>query len=74
VRFPTAVLLAARLAHPLRLYLPLLVVGALAGLLYTLSRRAADPRRRILYQLAWILVLLAGGPLWLFTAAAMGWI
>ena len=71
---PAALLATARLAHPLRLYLPLLMVGALAGLLYTLSRRAADPRRRILYQLAWILTLLAGGPLWLFTAAALGWI
>jgi hypothetical protein len=71
---PAVFLAAARLAHPLRLYLPLLALGALAGFLYTLSRRAADPRRRVLYQLAWILVLLAGGPLWLFTAAAMGWI
>jgi len=71
---PAALLAVAHLSQQLRLYLPLLVVGALAGLLYTLSRRAADPRRRILYQLAWILVLLAGGPLWLFTAAALGWI
>jgi hypothetical protein len=39
-----------------------------------LARRARDPRRRRLYDIVWILILLAGAPVWLFLAAALRWI
>ncbi len=62
------------LAYALRLYLPLLLIGAAAGCVHMLGRRSADPRRRRLYDIFWILILLAGAPVWLFVAAALGWI
>jgi hypothetical protein len=62
------------LAYALRLYLPLFLIGAGAGLLHLLGRRSAEPRRRRLFDILWILLLLAGAPLWLFVAAALGWI
>jgi hypothetical protein len=50
---------------------PLLLLGVAAGVLHALARRAGDPRRRRAYDIAWILTLLAGGPVWLFVAAAL---
>ena len=61
------------LADALRIYLPLLLLGAAAGLVQALGRRAATARRRRLYQISWILMILAGAPLWLLVAAALGW-
>ena len=58
----------------MRLYLPLLLLGATAGFVQVLGRRSADPRRRRLYDIIWILILLVGAPVWLFVAAALGWI
>ena len=64
----------AHLAYALRLYLPLFLIGAAAGFVHLLGRRSRVPRRRRLLDIAWILILLAGAPLWLFVAAALGWI
>lgn len=52
---------------------PLLLVGFAAGALRALSLRPGTPplRRRALTA-AWVLLLLAGGPLWLFLAATLG--
>jgi len=69
-----ASLTRGHVADALRLYLPLLLIGAAAGLIHLLARRARDPRRRRLYDIAWILLLLAGAPVWLFVAAALRWI
>lgn len=57
----------------LRIYLPLLLLGAASGWVYTLSLRAPRGQRRRALQITWILMLLAGAPLWLFVAAALGW-
>jgi hypothetical protein len=62
------------LAFALRLYLPLLLLGVGAGLMQLLGRRSPDPRRRRFMDIGWILLLLAGAPLWLFVAAALGWL
>ena len=62
------------LAYALRLYLPLLLIGATAGLVHLLGRRSVDRRRRRLCDIVWILILLAGAPVWLFIAAALGWV
>ena len=62
------------LAFALRLYLPLFLIGVAAGLVHLLGRRSRDPKRRRLLDIVWILILLAGAPLWLFLAAALGWI
>ena len=52
--------------------LPLLLLGAASGALRVLSRNPAlAPRRRRALQAAWVLVLLAGVPLWLVLAAAL---
>ncbi len=59
--------------HVVRLWGPLLVLGGVAGLLHALARASPDPRTRRLYDALWIAVLLAGAPLWLFVAAALGW-
>jgi hypothetical protein len=49
------------------------VLGAVAGTLYLLSRRTGLPARtRRLLGALWVLVLLAGGPLWLLVWAALG--
>jgi hypothetical protein len=53
------------------LYGPLVLLGIAAGVLHAAGRRARDPRRRRLYDIAWILTLLAGAPLWFFVAAAL---
>ncbi len=65
---------AAWLHQALGLWLPLLALGGLAGLLHALGRASADPRRRRLLDAAWIAVLLAGAPVYMFVAAALGWI
>jgi len=62
------------LAYTLRLYLPLFLIGTAAGVVHLVGRRSRDPLRRRLFDIVWILILLAGAPLWLFLAAAMGWI
>jgi hypothetical protein len=51
---------------------PLLVLGAAAGALRALAANPASPpgRRRAL-QAGWVLLLLAGVPLWLFLSAAL---
>ena len=52
--------------------LPLLLLGAAAGALRVLARNPALPlRRRRALQAAWVLILLAGVPLWLVAAAAL---
>ncbi len=56
----------------LLLGLPLLLLGAASGALRVLSRNPTlPPRRRRALQAAWVLVLLAGVPLWLVLAAAL---
>lgn len=52
--------------------LPLLLVGFAAGGLRAWSLRERGGRRRAL-QFAWVALLLAGAPLWLFLAATLGW-
>jgi hypothetical protein len=52
---------------------PLLLIGAASGALRVLSRHPAiPPRRRRALQASWVLLLLAGVPLWLVLAAALG--
>jgi hypothetical protein len=56
----------------LLLGVPLLLLGAAAGALRVLARAPGlPPRRRRALQAAWVLVLLAGVPLWLVLAAAL---
>ncbi len=62
-----------RVAQLLRIYLPLLLLGALAGFVYTLSLRTPPSRRRRVLQITWILMILVGAPVWLFVAATLGW-
>lgn len=51
---------------------PLFLLGAAAGALRVLARRPAlPPRRRRALQAGWVLLLLAGVPLWLVLAAAL---
>ncbi len=57
----------------LRIYLPLLLLGGLAGFVYTLSLRTPPSARRRALQITWILMLLVGAPLWLFVATTLGW-
>jgi hypothetical protein len=59
----------APFVHQLLLLAPLVLLGVAAGVLHAAGRRATDPRRRRAYDIAWILTLLAGAPLWLFLAA-----
>jgi len=65
---------AGVLHQALHLYLPLLALGGLAGLLHALGRRQPDPGRRRLLDAAWIALLLAGAPLYLLAATALGWL
>jgi hypothetical protein len=59
--------------HALLLYGPLLVLGFAAGALRALARReGVKGRRRRALQAAWVLLLLAGVPLWIVAAAALG--
>ncbi len=51
---------------------PLVALGFGAGVLRALALRpGAAPRRRRGLQAAWVLLLLAGAPLWLVLAAAL---
>lgn len=51
---------------------PLLVLGFVAGAVRALSLRPDLPaRRRRALQATWVLLLLAGAPLWLMLAAAL---
>jgi hypothetical protein len=54
------------------LLLPLLLIGFAAGAVRALSLRAdLAPGRRRTLQALWVVLLLAGAPLWLFLAAAL---
>jgi hypothetical protein len=56
----------------LLLGLPLLLLGVASGALRALARQPAlSPRRRRVYQAGWVLLLLAGVPLWLVLAAVL---
>jgi hypothetical protein len=59
-------------ASALLLGIPLLLLGAASGALRVLARQPAlAPRRRRAYQAGWVLILLAGVPLWLVLAAIL---
>ena len=59
--------------HPFLLFAGFLAVGTASAALYALSTRPeVDPRSRRTLSILWVLVLLAGGPLWLVTAAGLG--
>ena len=61
------------LLHPLLLFGPLLLLGFLAGAVRALASRASAPQRQRRFLGAlWVVVLLAGVPLWLFLAATLG--
>jgi hypothetical protein len=69
---PAASLLPADLPGLLLLGLPLLLVGVASGALRALARRPdLAPERRRALQASWVLLLLAGVPLWLVLAAAL---
>jgi hypothetical protein len=54
------------------LYGPLLLIGLGSGALRALSLRPGlEPGRRRALTAGWILLLLVGTPLWLFTAATL---
>ncbi len=57
----------------LRVYLPLLLLGAAAGAIYSATVRAPPSKRRRVLQITWILMILVGAPLWLFVATTLGW-
>lgn len=60
------------LRSALLLGVPLLLLGAASGALRVLARDPAlPPRRRRALQAAWVLLLLAGVPLWLIVAAVL---
>lgn len=51
---------------------PLLLLGFAAGAIRGIALRpGTPPRRRRALQALWVLLLLAGAPLWLFFAAAL---
>jgi hypothetical protein len=53
--------------------LPLLLLGVVSGALRALARRRdLPPRRRRALEASWVLLLLAGVPLWLVLAAVLG--
>jgi hypothetical protein len=55
------------------LLLPLLLLGAAAGALRVRAAFPAHPpRRRRLFQIAWVVLLLVGAPAWLVAAALLG--
>ena len=60
------------LSQALWLLVPLFLVAFAAGALRAAAARQAEPRRRRLFQLLWVLLLLVGTPLWLFAAATLG--
>lgn len=59
------------LAGALLFYAPLLAIGVAAGALRALALRAPDGRRRRVLTATWVLLLLAGVPLWLVLAAVL---
>ncbi len=62
------------LVYALRIYLPLLLLGAAAGLIQARGRRATTLQRRRAFQITWILLILVGAPVWLVVAATLGWL
>ncbi|HEY6099222.1 MAG TPA: hypothetical protein VIW03_07315 [Anaeromyxobacter sp.] len=64
---------ALRVEKLAALLAPLLAIGFAAGALRVLALRGETPpaRRRAL-QALWVVLLLAGAPLWLVAAAALG--
>ena len=59
--------------HPLVLLLGFLAVGSASASLFALAGRPGlEPRRRRLYAILWIALLLVGGPLWLVLSATLG--
>jgi hypothetical protein len=51
---------------------PLVALGAASGALRVLAQQSGlTPRRRRAYQAAWVLLLLAGVPLWLVLSAVL---
>jgi hypothetical protein len=60
------------LANLAALFAPLLAIGFAAGAIRALALRPGLPRvRRRALQALWVLLLLAGAPLWLVAAAAL---
>jgi hypothetical protein len=62
----------ATLSQALWLLGPLALLAFAAGALRALGLRQEDPRRRRLLQFAWVALLFAGAPLWLFAGATLG--
>ena len=60
------------LSQLLWLVLPLAALAFAAGALRALGLRQPDRRRARLYQVLWIVLLLAGAPAWILLAAALG--
>ncbi|HYG66439.1 MAG TPA: hypothetical protein VD838_02220, partial [Anaeromyxobacteraceae bacterium] len=59
--------------HLVLFLVPLFVIGFGAGAIRAVSLRPGlPPERKRLLTAAWVAVLLAGGPLWLFLAATLG--
>ncbi len=52
---------------------PLLVLGFVAGIVRAVAQRPGlSPQRRRMLEVAWVLVLLVGAPIWLVFAVALG--
>ncbi len=52
---------------------PLLVLGFVAGVIRALAQRPGlAPRRRRILEVAWVLLLLVGAPIWLVFAVVLG--
>ncbi len=65
-------MLASTFTRIVLVYVPLLLLGFAAGALRTLAQRPGLAlRRRRMLQALWVLVLLAGVPLWLVFAAVL---
>ena len=61
--------------RPFLLLAGFLAVGTASAAVYARATRpGTEPRRRRLLGILWILILLAGGPLWLVVAAGLGWL
>jgi hypothetical protein len=58
-------------ARVVLIYAPLAVLGIAAGALYALARRTPDLRRKRYLDIAWIVAVLVGAPIWLFLAATL---
>jgi hypothetical protein len=59
------------LSQLLWLVAPLFAIAFGAGALRAAGLRQADPRRRRLYQVLWVVLLFGGTPLWLIAAATL---